>query len=125
MVAVVAEILGRLHQRGICIKAQGGRLIAESASALSDDIRILIRDHKPELLKLLGRENRQQRVLKMLADAPPEASYAYLTDDKSHPEYVILALAIRGVGTCELSIPRDRYDPFLLMEMLEKEQLPH
>jgi len=125
MVAVVAEILDRLHQRGICLRARSGQLIAESASALTDDARTLSRDHKPELLKLLEREDRRQRVLEMLADAPPEASYAYLTDDKSHPEYVILALAIRGVGTCELSIPRDRYDPFLLMEMLEKEQLPH
>ena len=125
MVAVIAKILDRLHQRGIRLKAEGDRLIAESASALTDDARTLIRDHKPELLKLLDRENRRQRVLKMLADAPPAVHYAYLTDDKSHPEYVILALAIRGVGTCELSIPRDRYDPFLLMEMLEKEQLPH
>ena len=125
MVAVVAEVLDRLHQRGIRLKAEGDRLIAESASALTDDARTLIRDHKPELLKLLEREDRRQRVLEMLADAPPEASYAYLTDDKSDPEHVILALAIRGVGTCELSIPRDRYDPFLLMEMLDKEQLPH
>ena len=125
MVAVAAKVLDRLHQSGIRLTAEGDRLIAESTSALTDDTRTLIREHKPELLKFLEREDRRRRVLDILADASPEARYAYLTDDKSHPDYVILVLAIRGVGTCELSIPRNRYDPFLLMQMMDKEQLPH
>ena len=64
-------------------------------------------------------EARRQRVLAMLA-ANPGARYALVTDTEGDPEAVILALAIRGRATCELRIPRDRYDPFLLLDLLDK-----
>ena len=125
MVALAAKVLDRLHQSGIRLTAEGDRLIAEFTSALKDETRTLVREHKPELLNFLEREDRRRRVLEILADTSSEVRYAYLTDDKSHPDYVILALAIRDVGTCEMRIRKDRYDPFLLMEMLETEQLPN
>lgn len=31
-----------------------------------------------------------------------------------------LALAIRGAGTCELRIPREKYDPFRLLGLIER-----
>jgi hypothetical protein len=65
-----------------------------------------------------GQESRRQRVLAMLTDHP-EARYAVLTHDPGKPEPVILTLAIRGQATCELRIPRDRYDPFLLLDLIE------
>ena len=64
-------------------------------------------------------EARRQRVLAML-DAHPEARYALLTDTQAEPEAVLLTLAIRGRATCELRIPRDRYDPFLLLDLIER-----
>ena len=64
-------------------------------------------------------EARRQRVIAMLAERPG-VRYAVLTDTEADPEAVILALAIRGVATCELRIPRAKYDPFLLLDLIDR-----
>jgi hypothetical protein len=64
-------------------------------------------------------ESRRQRVLDMLAERP-DIRYAVLTDTQADPDAVILALAIRGRATCELRIPREKYDPFLLLDLIER-----
>ena len=64
-------------------------------------------------------EARRQRVIAMLAD-DPGLQYAVTTDADADPEAVILALAIRGRATCELRIPRVKYDPFLLLTLIER-----
>jgi hypothetical protein len=55
----------------------------------------------------------------MLA-ANPSARYALVTDTQTDPEDVVVVLAIRGRGTCELHIPRDKYDGLLLLDMIER-----
>lgn len=42
------------------------------------------------------------------------------THDNVEPEAVILTLAIRGKGACELRIPKSRYDGIALLELIEK-----
>ena len=90
----------------------------------------LIREHKPGIVAALqeaandplpdpAAEARRQRVLAMLAERPG-IRYAVLTDTQADPEAVLLTLAIRGRATCELHIPRDRYDPFLLLDLIER-----
>ena len=64
-------------------------------------------------------EARRQRVVAMLAERPG-IQYALVTNTEADPEAVLIALAIRGKATCELCIPRDRYAPFLLLELLDK-----
>lgn len=64
-------------------------------------------------------EARRQRVVAMLAERPG-LQYALATNTEADPEAVLIALAIRGKATCELCIPRDRYAPFLLLELLDK-----
>lgn len=65
---------------------------------------------------------RRAKLLAMMAEAPESRTHFYLTDDKADPDFVILALAIRHVGTCELSIPRERYDAFGLISTIEGAQ---
>ncbi len=49
-----------------------------------------------------------------------------VTDTQADPDAVILALAIRGAMpnggtvTCELAIPRAKYDGVLLLDLLER-----
>lgn len=62
---------------------------------------------------------RRQKVIAMLA-AHPEASYAVLTDSESDPGAVIVVVAIRERATCELHIPRDKYDGLLLLDLIER-----
>ena len=70
----------------------------------------------------LQREARRQKVLQMMAEDDRPRSHYWKTFDDAHPDYVILVFAIRGVGTGEIYISREKYDPFLLMEILDKHQ---
>jgi hypothetical protein len=66
----------------------------------------------------LALEARRARVLAMLAERPG-IRYAVVVDNPD-TDPVILTLAIRGRATCELRIARAQYDPWLLLELLEK-----
>ena len=91
----------------------------------------MIRENKPGILAALeeseggqlrrdsAAEARRHRVLAML-DARPGIRYAVLTDLEEDPEVAIVTLAIRGKATCELHIPRDKYDGVLLLELVER-----
>ena len=64
-------------------------------------------------------ETRRRRLLALLAERP-EARYAVLTDTHAYPDAILLILAIRGRATCEFRIPRDRYAPFLLLDLIDR-----
>jgi hypothetical protein len=74
---------------------------------------------EPDPLPSPAAETRRLRVLAMLAERP-SIRYAVLTDTQADPEVVIVTLAIRNVGTCELRIPRQKYDGVLLLELVER-----
>ncbi len=63
-------------------------------------------------------EARRQRVLAVLAERPG-IKYAVLVDSPD-ADPVIVALGIRGHATCELRIPREKFDPFLLLDLIER-----
>lgn len=64
-------------------------------------------------------DKRMAKVIDKL-QADPELRYAIETHIEVEPEAVILTLAIRGKGACELRIPKSRYDAFTLLELVEK-----
>lgn len=64
-------------------------------------------------------ETRRQKVLALL-DAKPGITRAMVTDDETEPEFVILTVAIRGIGTADIRVPRISYDPFRLLELLAR-----
>jgi hypothetical protein len=123
------DLLARLAALGVRLSREGERIRVAPRSALTDEARDLIREHKAELLAALAdtdrtlpgaaAEARRQRVLAMLAERP-SIQYVVLTDTDADAEGVILVLAIRGVATCELRIPREKCDPFLLLELIER-----
>lgn len=63
-------------------------------------------------------EGRRQRVLAML-DENPNIRRAVVVDN-ADTDLVLLALAIRGQATCELAIPAAKFDPFKLLELIER-----
>ncbi len=83
------------------------------------------RDDETDTLPDPAAEARRQRVLEMLAQHPG-TRYAVLTDTEADRDAVIVALAIRGAMpdggtvTCELAIPRAKYDGVLLLDLIEK-----
>jgi hypothetical protein len=50
----------------------------------------------------------------------PGITYAITTDTEAEPDCVIVALAIGGKATCELRIPKVRYDGMALLELIER-----
>ncbi len=88
----------------------------------------MIREHKPGIVVALqeaandplpdpAMEARRHRVLAMLTERP-DIKYAMLVDNPA-ADPVLLALAIRGQATCELAIPAAKFDPFLLLALIE------
>ena len=75
---------------------------------------------KPETLQDRQRETRRQKVIAML-EAAPGTQRAIYTDTESDPHNVILAVAVRACQqTCELLIPKAKYDPWRLLELVER-----
>ena len=82
-------------------------------------------ESKPETLQDRQREARRQKVIAML-EAAPDTQRAIYPDTDSDPLNVILAIAIRHVATCEMLIPKAKYDPWRLLELIERlEQTTH
>jgi len=62
---------------------------------------------------------RRLKVLAML-EANPDKQRAVYADTESDQDNVILTIAVRHLATCEMLIPKDRYDPFRLLELIEQ-----
>jgi hypothetical protein len=60
--------------------------------------------------------NLHHRLLAMLAEPPATIRYAWLSADAG--DHVIVAVAIRGIGSAEFRVARERYDPFKLLEFI-------
>lgn len=141
------DVLAHLSALGLRLTREGEAIRAAPRSALTDEARALLRAHKAEILAVLPdqppnvpppastiapdergavtagvmtpeTEARRQRVLAMLAKRP-WSRYAVVVDNPD-TDPVILALAIHGVGTCELRIPRAKFDAFLLLDLIER-----
>jgi hypothetical protein len=70
----------------------------------------------------IAQQHADARMKKVAANlnGDPALTYAMSADHDIDPDVVILSLAIRGKGICELRIPKTRYDAFLLLELIER-----
>ena len=75
------------------------------------------RDDETDALPDPAAEARRQRVLDMLA-GNPALRIAVVCDGEGDP--VPVAVAIRDKGSCEVHIPAARFDPFALLELVER-----
>ena len=68
-------------------------------------------------------ERRRERVLAVLREHPERHRHV-IFDPDAEPGVVIATVAVRmaqgGIATGELRIPADRYDPFLILAMLQR-----
>ena len=131
------DLLQALRAQGFTLRAEDGRVMVAPAERITDELRAVIRANKAELLTALGAgsspespaavdsvrdpaaKGRRERVSAMLQEHPG-ARYAVLVDDDADPEAAIVTLAIRDLATCELRIPRGKWDGVLFLELLER-----
>jgi hypothetical protein len=118
-----ADLMARLTLAGVKLTADGENLLAEPRAALTDELRALIRAHKAEILDSLatvqrGREERHRRVEELLV-AEPDRQRVAIFNLNQNPAYILCTVGIRGVGSCELRIPRSKYDPWAILQALQ------
>ena len=115
-----SDLIFELRRKGCSIQADGGYLDISPADNLSPELVQTIRQSKAEILTELQRETRRQKVIAML-EAAPGTQRAIYADTDSDPHNVILTVAVRACQqTCELLIPKAKYDPWLLLELIER-----
>lgn len=115
-----AEIIEYLRNRDLTVNiTDDDSLELYPAEKITNELIERLRKHKPAIIEELKREQRREKVLNMLEERP-ETQRAFVTDTESDRHNVILTLAIRNAGTCELLIPKHKYDPFVVLETIKK-----
>lgn len=113
-------LISRLEAQGLHLTRRGGSIVITPGGAATSDIVELVRANKPELLAALpdaaGVETRHARLIAMFRENPT-IRYAVITDSEATPDAVIVSIGIRGVATCDIQIPRERFDPFALLDI--------
>jgi len=113
------EIIEYLRNKDFTVKTDGQYLDLAPAAKVTNELIERLRKHKPAIIEELKREQRREKVLRMLAENPG-TQRAFVTDTESDPDNVIMTMAIRDAGTCEILIPQGKYDPFAVLEVIEK-----
>jgi hypothetical protein len=145
--ADAAAILDRLAKAGITVTANGDKLRLAPKRALTEDILALVRQHKPELLRVLAAPASPARQPEQVAPGPvadveaqaegraaaeltqrlrtqmaarPDFDLLVLADDELLPDAVLVAVGRRGGFSCVLSVDPERYDGFQLLELVRQ-----
>ena len=123
--STAAELIHTLTEQGVTLRVAGDQLIVQAPKgSVSPETVEKLRERKIEVMAELtatpDAQVRRDRLNRMMDEDDSDRIYYWLTDSESDPHNVILAIGIRDVGTCEMSIPKEKYDPFLLMEILDR-----
>ena len=92
----------------------------EVKAANPDPVEVACCPQETEILE--QQPNSSDERIQMVAaqlESDPGLRVCVETHDNAEPEAVILTLAIRGKGACELRIPKSRYDGIALLELIE------
>ena len=113
------EIIEYLREQNLTVKADGEYLELSPPEKITEELIQRLRKHKSAILAELKREERRLKVLAIWAENP-ETLRAFITDPVTDPDNVILTMAIKDQYTFEMLIPKDKYDSFTLLELIEK-----
>ncbi len=115
-----SEIIEYLKERNLTVRlTDDNSLELSPAEKITNELIDRLRKYKPAIIEELKREQRREKVLSMLANNP-EIQRAFVTDTESDPHNVILMMAIRDKYSFEMHIPKSKYDPFTMLEVIEK-----
>lgn len=141
------DLLNVLKGMGLRLTAHGSNLHVAPRTAITDEARSMIRDHKAELLAALQTsadsgtatnvepgsdprrlaadavaQRRHGRVVAMLTERP-EAQRAVYCDGIPVNGLITIYVAIRyagGIATAAIEVQGDRYDGIALLDLIEK-----
>ena len=117
------DIIFELRNAGYSIIADGGYLDISPANDFPPDLLRQLKQRKPEILVALHleqqQEARRENVLGML-EADPTLKRAIYADFESDVSNVILTIAIRDLGTCEMTVPKAKLDQWQLLALIDR-----
>lgn len=115
------DLIFELRRKGYSIRADGGYLDISPADNLPPELVQQLKQSKAEIMTELKQEVRREKAIAML-EAAPNTQRAIYTDTDSDPHNVILTVAVRHPtpATCEMLIPKAKYDPWRLLELIER-----
>lgn len=111
------DLIFELRSKGYSIRADGDYLDISPADNLPPELVKQLKQSKTEILIELQREIRREKTIAML-QATPSTQRAIYTDIDSDPLNVILTVAVRNLATCEMLIPKAKYDPWRLLQLI-------
>ncbi|MER2510881.1 MAG: hypothetical protein ABTQ25_00395 [Nitrosomonas ureae] len=113
------EIIEYLRENDFTVKTDGNYLELSPPEKITSELIERLRKHKPAIIAELKREERRTKVLQILAEEP-KTQRAIIADVDIDPDSVILTIAIRDQYSFEMTIPKAKYDPFVLLEIINK-----
>ena len=113
------NLIHELRRKGYEIRVDGDFLEIFPAYNISPEFVRQLKQSKRELLAELQRENRRGKVIATL-QADSTLNRVYSVDSECDPDQVIVTIAVRGVATYELAIPRAKHDPWQFLRLYEK-----
>ncbi|MBA4143368.1 MAG: hypothetical protein H0X43_10300 [Nitrosospira sp.] len=117
------DIIFELRNAGYSIRADGGYLDISPAVDSQPNLLQQLKQCKPEILAALQleqqQEARRENVLRIL-EADSTLKRAVYADSKSDVNNIILIIAIRNLGTCEMAVPKANLDPWQLLVLIDK-----
>lgn len=115
-----AEIIADCRRAGLCLRLVGDGIGIRPRDKLTPELAETIQTNKPALIAELRREQFRDHVWQALQDRPDKVKYFEVVDPDADP--VRLVLAIRDVGTCDLLIAADKWDPVRFLQLLDTER---
>lgn len=116
---VPESVIAGLAQAGVRIRAEGEELRVGPRESVTPEIAELVRANRDSLLaacKLQASDDRMNAAWDFLLQ--DDRKYHLLFEEVG--PVVIATLAIRGVGTCELSLPADQFDYGRVVAAMER-----
>jgi hypothetical protein len=116
---IPAEIIERATEEGVLLAlSSSGSISAKGDPSAIDRWLPAIKHSKAAIIAELQLERRRAKVLAMLRNNPGIRYVIEVVDANTDP--VIVSIGIRNVATFEMNIPHHSYDPFALLELIEK-----
>jgi hypothetical protein len=120
LAGLAALALAESLQDGSGNDATAVQLLDSDDAGLSDfDACTGLSQTDSESLQREAKEARRQKALSVLENSPG-IRYALISNTGAEGDDVILTLGIRDLGTCELVIPKAKYDAFKVLRMIEE-----
>ena len=110
-----SNLIKTLRNQGFEIKATNDYLDISPANRVSRDVLLELKTNKKLIIRELQAEKRRFNVLDKL-NQDLNLKRALIVDSESDEINVIITIAIRDIGSCEMMIPKTRFDSWKFLD---------